>query len=485
MVNSKDPHKITDLELQLRQGKITRRDFLRSTAILGLSLGASELIAGCSPNGEQAAPTITPTSNDALRDPLEDLYGIEYVTTTPDGSSLPIVSGQPQAAEQIQPISEEDSRAEWYCGCCRARFRTLEDLKKHAATEHAWRIPNVQRVDQPVYTPYLTEDIGQFDEKNTVFSRSGWDTQFQSQVAEFTAKAPTDNWDRIEGNALVAGAIYVDQTAGSIHPYYPGYFGHIRGVGGLYNWDDPVNPEQYPIEDPASMSERIKYAARFYGADLVGITEINQNWVYSNYYELITGKSGHNRIKYRYAIVMGIEMKWQEINTSPEAEASAATALVYSRMAETASSLAKYIRMLGYPAIPCGNDTTQSVPLAIDAGLGEFGRHGLLMTPEFGPRQRICKVLTDLPLVADKPVDFGIQTFCESCHACASSCPVGAIRRAERTDKQTSISNRPGILRWPVNVTRCYLFWQENGMDCSNCIAACPWALRVQRDWLA
>ncbi len=178
-------------------------------------------------------------------------------------------------------------------------------------------------------------------------------------------------------------------------------------------------------------------------------------------------------------------MDWQRINESPGAEASAATALAYSQMAELSASLAKYIRALGYPAIPCGNDTVQSIPLAIDAGLGELGRNGLLLTPEYGPRQRICKVFTDLPLAPDQPIDFGIQSFCETCHICANVCPVNAIRHEERTTEPTSISNREGILRWPVDVAQCYLFWQENGHDCSNCVAACPWAIvQTQRGWL-
>ena len=75
-----------------------------------------------------------------------------------------------------------------------------------------------------------------------------------------------------------------------------------------------------------------------------------------------------------YAIVMGIEMDWPGINRSPDLEASAATAHAYSKMAQLAGSLAKYIRVLGYEAIPCGNDTAQSIPLAIDAGLASIYR---------------------------------------------------------------------------------------------------------------
>lgn len=451
------------------QGQISRREFLRSAALLGLSLGLGEFLSACRPSAATKAPF----------DPIETIYSVKYITVTPDGKGqVASVGAAPDAADVSTP-----SQIEWYCGCCGQRFRTLDDLKKHAAAEHSWRLPEIQRVDLPTYHQFLV-DIKRFDEKNTVFSRTIWDEEYQALIQEYSQIAPQDDWDRIEGRALTAGAIYVDKTAGTLHPYYPGYMGHMRGVGGLYSWDDPVNPDQYPLSDPAWMSKRIKEVARFYGADLVGITEVNENWVYSHYFERVSGDYGVNDIPYKYAIVMGIEMDWPGINQSPNAGASAATALAYSQMAILSASLAKYIRSLGYPAIPCGNDTAQSIPLAIDAGLGELGRNGLMLSPEFGPRQRLCKVFTDLPLVPDQPIDFGLQRFCETCHACASACPVDAIRFEDRTTERTSISNREGIRRWPVNVSRCYLFWQENGMDCSNCVAACPWALHSQRDWL-
>ncbi|MFL7868912.1 MAG: reductive dehalogenase [Anaerolineales bacterium] len=443
---------------QFNQGQISRRDFLRLSTLLGLSAGFGEFLSACNPKAATDVPTVT---TEAVKGISSDL--------TPEGM-----------ATDVTPPKQ----IEWYCGCCGGKFRTLEQLKNHAAKEHAWRLPDTQRVDSPTYEQFLTDEIGPFDEKNTCFSRAAWDEPYQAQIAEYAEKAPEPDLEILEGQALVAGSIYADKTAGSLHPYYPGYFGHLHGIGGLYNWEDPVSEVDYPVPDPVWMSERIKQVARFYGANLVGITMIDPRWVYGNFFEPATGNSGVNEISYKYAIVMGIEMDWKGINTSPREGASAATALIYSRMAELAASLAKYIRSLGYPAIPCGNDTTQSIPLAIDAGLGELGRNGLLLTPEYGPRQRLCKVLTDLPLVPDQPVDFGIQKYCESCHACASACPVNAIRFEDRTTEQTSISNRPGILRWPVNVSRCYLFWQENGVDCSNCVAACPWALHSQRDWL-
>jgi len=64
--------------------------------------------------------------------------------------------------------------------------------------------------------------------------------------------------------------------------------------------------------------------------------------------------------------------------------------------------------MLGYTAIPAGHDAASSILLAIDGGLGQLGRSGLLVTPEYGARVRIAKVRTDMPLIPDKPIDFAL-----------------------------------------------------------------------------
>lgn len=465
------------IERRFKTGEISRRDFLRSAALLGLSLGAAEILAACSDETgsgpiSKFQPWRTDIDSKLATEPSETLV---VPTFTPRPESKTVVKS---------PTPRPRKKITWLCAACGETFQTEDQLKDHAVVEHSWRLPEINRVDKPTYSEFLVGAVARFDEKNTVFSRTIWDEEYKSLVAEARAKAPKDDWDVFEGNALVAGAIYVDDTAGALHPNYYGYMGHMQGDNGLYNWDDPVNPVQFPVPDPAWMSNRIKEVARFYGADLIGITEIDPHWVYSHYFERATGNYEQLELSYKYAVVMGIEMDWQRIDESPRPEASAATALAYSQMAELSASLAKYIRALGYPAVPCGNDSAQSIPLAIDAGLGELGRNGLLISPEYGPRQRICKVFTDLPLQPDQPIDFGMRSFCETCHACAAACPVNAIRREERTTEQTSISNRPGILRWPVNVTSCYLFWQENGVDCSNCVAACPWALHSQRDWL-
>lgn len=171
-------------------------------------------------------------------------------------------------------------------------------------------------------------------------------------------------------------------------------------------------------------------------------------------------------------IVMAIEMDYQHIRRSPAVES--ATDIAYSKMGFIAPSVARFIQEVGYRAMPSGNDTALSIPMAVDAGLGELGRNGILITEKYGPRVRLCKVFTDLPLVHDKPVDLGVQAFCEICEKCAKSCPVQALKHGERTAEHNNISNNVNILKWPVNAERCIQWWAKNRAHCAVCIRVCP-----------
>ena len=281
----------------------------------------------------------------------------------------------------------------------------------------------------------------------------------------------------LEDYALRDASWYVANTLGT-------FAGFMHGNDGLYSWkslevpeenlDSEIKFQKVEVYNPAAMSAKVKGAGRFYGADFVGIAGLNEFWVYSNSYNRLSGQHDPIRLpkQYRFAVVMAIEMDYDKFVTS-DIEASAATGLGYSKMAFVSSLLAQFIRNLGYQALPCGNDTALSVPLAVDAGLGELGRNGLLVTPQFGPRVRICKVLTDLPLEPDKPIDFGVQEYCEKCKKCLENCPAGAISE-DKTANALTMSNNSGVLKWPVNGGRCFGFWCETGIDCSICIKVCP-----------
>ena len=230
------------------------------------------------------------------------------------------------------------------------------------------------------------------------------------------------------------------------------------------------------ILSPEDATKKIKKAARFFGAALVGICKLNNLWLYSHVSNDLTGETQELNLpaKNQYVIVMAIEMDYDHIKTSPTGGSSAATGLGYSKMAVTAGLTAQFIRGLGYGSIPSGNDTALSIPLAIEAGLGELGRNGILVTEKFGPRVRLCKVFTDLPLVPDQPQFFGVERFCELCKKCAQHCPSKAIPFGERTTEAITISNNSGVNKWMINPEQCYRFWGANRTDCANCIRVCP-----------
>lgn len=62
--------------------------------------------------------------------------------------------------------------------------------------------------------------------------------------------------------------------------------------------------------------------------------------------------------------------------------------------------------------------------LAVSASLGSFGKNGLVVTPQFGPRARFSVVLSDAPIEPDEKREFD---FCEGCNKCIEVCPCGAI----------------------------------------------------------
>ena len=247
---------------------------------------------------------------------------------------------------------------------------------------------------------------------------------------------------------------------------------------GMYAWqwdqifEYPRVPPGLKIDtdNPAEVTSGIKKVATFFGTCLVGVCKLDRRWLYSSAYPLRDQKSIPNELlePYQYAIAVAIEMDYRAICSSPTSPSSAATGLGYSKMTFSAGLLAHYIRGLGYQAIACGNDTACSIPIAIDAGLGELARNGLLITPAFGPRVRLAKVLTDLPLVPDRPIEFGVWDFCMKCEKCAVKCPSQSIRYGKPTDKPNNISNREGLLRWPINAETCLAFWAANGTDCAK-----------------
>lgn len=320
----------------------------------------------------------------------------------------------------------------------------------------------------------LVGPIERFDQRNDMFRRARYDPRVIRWRAAFDAAVPDQDkpgYTKAD-RALTAASWHLEDF------YAKGHAGSNHS--GLYAWEPPgpglAHDEKLDASDPVGNANAVKRAARFFGASLVGICELNRLWVYSHVSNDITGEHTPMEIpaEYRYAIAMAIEMDYDFVQTSPAGGASAATGLGYSKMAFLAGLLAQFIRGLGYRAIPCGNDTALSIPIAVEAGLGELGRNGLLITEKFGPRVRLCKVFTDLPLASDEPRFFGVEEFCRICMKCAEDCPSRSISYGEQTTEAPTVSNNPGVLKWAIDPEQCFRWWGANGSDCANCIRVCP-----------
>lgn len=329
----------------------------------------------------------------------------------------------------------------------------------------------IRHLDAPPYT-IDPQALRRFDQRQTVFGRRVGDPQ-----AEFYRKEINENAAEIIGRGQAGySRLELARSAAAWT-----VSDHFRGA---YAWEKLGGPHpvmaqlgRHAVPDRAEMSAQAKETAQVYGADLVGICRADRRWVYA---QDMDGNPLEIPAGIEYAVVMAIKMDAAAIQTSPAYLASTATGVGYSRMAFAIACLAEFIRNLGYRAIPMGNDTALSIPLAIDAGLGGLGRNGLLVTPEYGPCVRLCKVFTDLPLEADRPIEFGLAAVCGRCRKCAEACEVGAVSSdAEPSYKIACRSNNESILRWAVNADKCYSFWVQNSASCSTCIAACPFTQRT------
>ena len=237
----------------------------------------------------------------------------------------------------------------------------------------------------------------------------------------------------------------------------------------------PLFPDQ-PIDiNPSTASEIVKGYTKNLGADLVGIAEINPLWTYSHRGEIFHQNwddwGAEIEISHKYAVVFATEMALDLVGTAPHTPTTIASMGNYARGAYISTQLAAFIANLGYSASAqhLRHYDFVMVPMAVDAGLGECGRLGYLMTQEFGPRVRLGAVSTDFPLVSDSPIDIGVEDFCRICKKCATCCPSNSIPTGDPKEVN-------GTVRWKLNAETCFDYWGTVGTDCNICMRVCPWS---------
>ncbi len=238
--------------------------------------------------------------------------------------------------------------------------------------------------------------------------------------------------------------------------------------------------EPLQMKSPSKTSRLIKKIAHELGSVLVGIARLNPDWVYK-YPMRGRGFKPDEPVDvpehWQFAIVVGTPMSWDAMLANPTYGTSHDA---YSKSRIAAYRLTSFIKTLGYAARPHTPGASYDLmvpPIMVDAGLGEQGRHSIVITPELGCNFRPAVVTTNLPLVPDKPIDFGVQDFCKTCKICAENCPSGAITMGEKEDIR-------GYLRYPVCSEKCHNFWSSclGNTGCRLCIAVCPYTRKA--NWL-
>ena len=132
-----------------------------------------------------------------------------------------------------------------------------------------------------------------------------------------------------------------------------------RQIDNLAQWgsealiDGPVSPQKREIS-PERATEKIKGFARFLGADLVRTGPLKSEYIYAH-----IGKTWHDpqrkygapiNLKHKHAISIAVGIDPVMIKTGPVLPMATEIMRVYTKLAVISTTLAGYIRALGYPA---------------------------------------------------------------------------------------------------------------------------------------
>lgn len=225
-------------------------------------------------------------------------------------------------------------------------------------------------------------------------------------------------------------------------------------------------PQDFKRPQEELWQEFKEYAGSKWDITKVGFTAVPPQLVFKE-----------KAILFKYALVLLQEMKKCKIDKAPGFEAGAEVMRVYADLGLAANDLARWLRDRG---VRCQSNHPMgglvlTPPLAGKAGLGWQGLSGILITKEFGARQRIAPIFVEnqvFPLT-DSEEHTWIEEYCDTCRLCVKECPPGAIH-GERTH---SIENVEGIgaVRTCIDREKCFPFFLQT-MGCSVCLKVCPFS---------
>jgi reductive dehalogenase len=320
----------------------------------------------------------------------------------------------------------------------------LERWRRRRRPSHLGPYPveTLKRVDRPT-TEIFEDEVPRVPSRANMYMRTA--------LGDFSRKA-TEEADRWSQKHPVSQGIV--RPSWAIKPLQDG---------------QPA-PEIAPDSgNPDDNAKALKALSHYMGSSITGICEAPTYAWYSH------DKRGQPFEPYhKYALVVLIDQGYETfLGASGNDWISGSQSMrAYLRGAEVVGVMAEMIRRMGYSARAHSNLDSHvlHVPLVIQAGLGEQSRIGeSAINPFLGMRFKTAVLTTDMPLTPDKPIDFGVQTFCSKCLKCARECPCQAIPYGDKV-----IFN--GYETWKPDSERCTMYRATNlkGSACGRCVKVCP-----------
>ena len=413
---------------------VTLANYIRS---LGHDARAHSMVATDVHLGALALQSgLVAEENGVLRNPFTgDRYGLAAVTTT-----LAMASDQPIEPHQKPPQSYQTGLG---AHAKSARTRDPYRTRDFALGPHLFE--TLKRVDDP--TTYIDRaNVARVPKRANLFARALFG-DMGKQVQEATKN----------GN-------YVRKSA-SAYAFRP-------SLGAFVLLQDGDASDDQIDHGPDRNAANIKGALYFLGVDAVGLSAC-PDWTYYSH-----DASGEAITPYHEnAISMIIDQGHETMEGASGDDwiACAQSMRAYLRFSLLGGVLAQHLRNLGYTARVHSvmDDEVLHPPLLLLSGLGEVSRIGeVILNPFLGPRLKSGVVTTNMPMTHDKPIDFGLQSFCEACNKCARECPSGAITAGPKL-----MFN--GYEIWKSDSQKCttYRVSQKNGAMCGRCMKTCPWNL--------
>jgi epoxyqueuosine reductase len=212
-----------------------------------------------------------------------------------------------------------------------------------------------------------------------------------------------------------------------------------------------------PSSNPEQLKRELFAEAERIGLGAIGVAKFNPKYQFKDY----AGTEKGDRI-----IVCALEQHYDASQTLPSMWAQKAQGAAYAENMKAMVSLAKLLHRHGYEAHAEENPgMSVDIYYGVEAGLGQLGLNGQLLTPAAGSRIRLGLISTNAPLPFDEPVDYGIHGLCDRCQICVQRCPARAI--------PTKRDWYRGVMKAKINMALCMPVHSQSG-GCSICMTTCP-----------